>query len=436
VRVGHRASACGWLLVCAACAGATPTPGPAEVPEPADWAAVAPAARAPLQAAAAECRAHPSEAAAFEHLGRLYHGTEQPKLAARCYRQAIALGSADPHTRYFLALIDLENGRSDAALDELRWAIEREPGYAPLQFNLGRALLDVGQIAPAIAALERASELDPRQAGYAATLGRALRQAGRLEPAVAALRRALELDPGEPDAHQLLGLTLKALGRDAEAAGHLAQPARGTSRLVADPWLLEVQKTAVSPEVLIDRAEAHLARGRIDAAIELLTQVTAAHPEHGAAARALGRALLAAGRRDEALRAMTRATTIDPRDAEAHAVLAMIAFERGRTADAEREADLALGLVPAHPLGSIVKAGLTLEAGRAEQALALITPVVGRNDSLAAAHVVRADALARLGRYAEAVPEYRRAIELEPRSDYPQRRLEEASRALGRPVDR
>jgi len=398
------------------------------VPLPSDWSLVPEPLRGPIREAVSRCERAPRDAAAFERLGRLYHGNELVDLAVRGYEAALARGSTDPKIDYLLGLIRNERGESEAAIDRFRSVTRREASYAPAYYNLGRSLLDTARVDEAIAVFEQAVRLAPDDGSFHSGLARALRQAGRLDETAASLGRALEIDPESDEAHQLMGLTLRAMGRETESTAHLERVGRRSSSVVHDPWLLEVQRLASSLEILLSRAGVYIKQGQLDNAIELLERACVAYPERAAVHRSLADVYREVGRSQEAVDAYLRAIGLEPQDADAHASLALILLQHDDRDSAEREAGLALAADPAHAMALVVRATVEMRRGDSSAAIETIRPVLERRDDLAAAHVVHGEASAALGRLDDAAAAFARATELQPDAEYPRRRLEEVRR--------
>ena len=187
-----------WILLVAVVAvGAVGTawmlreqrPGATAVPVPADWALLPDGARSAVAAAVEACRAEPDDPATFALLGRIYHGNAQPALAIAAYEQALALGAGEASTPYLLALLYEDWGRTDHAVDRLRLSLDRDPGYAPTWFHLGRSLFDAGDLHGSITAFRRAVEIEPAGATYHPGLGRAPTGDGQTSRAVPSPRR-------------------------------------------------------------------------------------------------------------------------------------------------------------------------------------------------------------------------------------------------------
>ena len=141
------------------------------------------------------------------------------------------------------------------------------------------------------------------------------------------------------------------------------------------------------------------------------------------------------GQSQPALKAYGRAAELDPHDPEAHAALAVLLSGHGNLDGAASEAGLALAADPGHPMALTVKASVEVRRGQPATALSTIRPLLDRRDDLAGAHVVRGEALLKLGRLNPAAAAFSRAAQLEPSTAYPRRRLGAIYERLGRPDD-
>ncbi len=197
--------------------------------------------------------------------------------------------------------------------------------------------------------------------------------AGRRYGDAAALCRRILLDyPGLVDVHVQLAANLRHLGRFEEALAAFHEAARRSPALV-EPLALEIGKL-------------ELDQGHLDAATENARLALAANP------------------------------------LEAHLLLGGVASARGDLATAEREARAAIGSAD-HPRlpGLLLLARVLVDRGRFGEALAAIEQAAARvatgaSPPVATLEAARGDALARLGRAAEAESAFRREIEQFPGS--------------------
>lgn len=164
-----------------------------------------------------------------------------------------------------------------------------------------------------MAALRRAARRAPRDACLQHDLGLALMNLGQFAPALAAFDRAVALDPGFGAAHFRRGIVLELLGRpEAEAAYARAiaekfEFAGAYSRLAAlrdqagrrgEAAVLYTQaamRSAGTVQGALDRAQAALIEGEYGVAETQLRAVLAVQPQAGAARGQLGHILAARG---------------------------------------------------------------------------------------------------------------------------------------------
>ncbi|MCP3981256.1 MAG: tetratricopeptide repeat protein [bacterium] len=230
---------------------------------------------------------------------------------------------------------------------------------------------------------------------------------GRIETA----REAL--DAGGDGAHGRLGMLYDAYGfHDAAAACYRNAGALdpGAARW---PYYLG--------HLLRARGAAEDARDRFRRVLEL-------EPDYVPARIVLGRLTLAAGNRDGAAEQFERAAAVDERHAAALAGLGAVAAARGDHAEAVRHYEAARQLAPGatslnYPLGLAYR-GLgqderarELLGRRGEIPVPLVDPYLGEMRALRTgmlAHHTRGTALAAEGRDAEALVEFRRAVEADP----------------------
>jgi len=122
------------------------------------------------------------------------------------------------HVLHGLAL--LGQGRTDAAIDALRQAVELQPDPETL-FNLAAALLNRGDLDAAERSLNAALELRPFMAAGWKYRGLIRKARGERQAAIDALERSLALDPGDGSAYRELIVLLRDSGGEAEADRYL-----------------------------------------------------------------------------------------------------------------------------------------------------------------------------------------------------------------------
>jgi len=95
-------------------------------------------------------------AAAFE-----FGGQEQYQKAQRAYERALSLEPKQLEASMFLANLFVDTGRAEEAVDMLRGALNSNPNYAALHWELGYAYRFGGMLKESVAECERARLIDP-----------------------------------------------------------------------------------------------------------------------------------------------------------------------------------------------------------------------------------------------------------------------------------
>lgn len=159
----------------------------------------------------------PTDEDALHLASRLARMTGQRELALEAFARLAEVRSDDPmplvqQARLLLAMKDYEG-----AVKVGSEAIERDPQNPEGYQAVGRAHLNAGELASAIAMFQRAIEVNPDH-GYALNnLGFAYLRANENEKAVEVLTRAAELLPSVAYVHNNLGVALERQG-DLEGA--------------------------------------------------------------------------------------------------------------------------------------------------------------------------------------------------------------------------
>jgi protein O-GlcNAc transferase len=123
-------------------------------------------------------------------------------------------GNAD--ALHLMGVTKFQMGRSLEGADYVRRAIEREPGRAEFQNNLGLILAD-SSATKSIAAFRSATRLEPNLPEAWLNLARMLREG---DEAIAAFAEVLRINPNCFEAHYALAHRLKETGRIEDAVDH------------------------------------------------------------------------------------------------------------------------------------------------------------------------------------------------------------------------
>lgn len=364
---------------------------------------------------------------------------DRPFPAIEAYSGAIALRADSMVAHLKRGAVYSAQGELDAALRDLRLAVDIDP-TAPRPLDLlGDVNASLGRLDRAIDAYERSLALDERSPRVLYKLAVARYRAGRTAAARDALASALRLDPGFGEAHYLLGLVLRDDGRlpEARRAFEEAQrrmPAATAPReALAEVFALagnharaldELQALAALDASRPDRAVAvglALARaGRHDAAVLALGRAIERFPDSPQAFAALGHVWLAMAesRGDsvalkKAIEALAQAASRSDASGDTLAELARASALAGDASGAERALRQAVTRLPVPPDAFVQLAALTGRDGRTQEArdwLMRYAALVGDTQPLGRVAADIAAYSIELGEPAVAVHWYERAM--------------------------
>jgi predicted CXXCH cytochrome family protein len=266
------------------------------------------------------------------------------------------LGKYNPPGPEFYAALGNAYKKAGNYNQAIHWyeeALRRQTDFRPALEELGGALLESGQTAPATPVLEKASALPLPKTGVLTNLGGAYFRQSNLDRAKQVLARALSLNPDLPEAHNFLGM-VSVEQRDwpageqhfreaisiqpdyASAQYNLAALLAGTSRYAEAQYHFE-KAIGAQP----DYAEAHHHYGVLLAqlgsnhkALAELQESVRLDPGLAEAYSDLGTALVGQGQIEGAEEAYRHAIQIKPELYEAHLGLGQILAYRGNASQA------------------------------------------------------------------------------------------------------
>ena len=389
--------------------------------------------------------------------------------AETLFKSVANLSPKDASTQEYLGWARLKQGKNVESIESFRRAEAINNQSVSTYEGLGNAYLSLGQHEQAAEALDQALKLKPDQPEILSLLGIALRQTGKLDASKAAFRRIIELQPENYSALHELALTLKVEGNDIDAARELtkatrllllnkqyneaAQLSRDATNLDPSNGLAYLQLAEArigqkqyedglralneaakylppGPDVHILGAKANFLQGDLQKALERTDEalrLESLSPEaigiKGAIKQRLreydealplldksleldgerfrfhterGHAFEGLGRRTEAIEAYTRSIELHPSNRWTHSRVGML-----RMIEQEYE-----------PAASALKQGVELPADEDEVFYALKQPLEIYTE--AELRTSRGDALLQLHQNDQALPELKRALELDP----------------------
>src|SRR5437773_1755539 len=272
-----------------------------------------------------------------------------------------------------------------------------DPSDAGAHNNLGVLYYQKGLVPEAIEQFTRALELDPKMQVAQRNLEIAYHNTGFYDRRVAELQERLRQAPDERDARWELGRTYAILGAFDEAVAEFEELLAHRSKDVA---------------AMIQLGLAEKSRGRLELATDWFLRAVEEEPDSSVVHFYLGEVYYNRGLNEPALTARERALTLNPDNANAHYLMAFVLGDMGRHQDARAASKRAIQLNP--PLAR-AQTNLSLERYRAERQSAehrlreQPAPEVAEGSELA--HYNLGLAFRQKGYYAEALREYRLAIE-------------------------
>ena len=279
--------------------------------------------------------------------------------------------------------------------------VAHNPEARDAHLNLGSALFEADRFEEGLAASRIAVAQRPDSAGALANLGRALVALDQLEDAERHLRRAVQTDPRSTTAHQNLAEALRKQERYAEAV---------------DAYRAVLAIDERFALAYAGMGTALFGAQRYAEAISAMTRALALQPDLATAGSLhlhLGRAASELGRLDEAGQHFLRAAEADPSSVEPLLDLAKLRFRQGRGADADQVLDRARGMRPNDPatLHNVAEALRT--AGRHADAVTNYRAALEIAPEFAPSHAGLGIALFQWERYEEAIAALEQALSLQ-----------------------
>lgn len=235
-----------------------------------------------IEKARSEALAQPKSGQASGRLGMVLqaHTLDQPAVLA--YQRAIRLDPKEFAWRYYLSLSLQQTGQLEPALAAVSDALRIQPGYEPAVLEHGELLLKLGRFKEATAAIEPLLTKDPDSPLALYDLGRVKFAQQDFTAADDFYRRATQADPKYGAAWFGLAETSKRMGRSAEADRfyQLAESYKDHKPSAGDPLLTDVQKQGTGIQNRLRMAKAMLDHGEYDRATALYHAVLKQYPDN------------------------------------------------------------------------------------------------------------------------------------------------------------
>jgi tetratricopeptide (TPR) repeat protein len=352
-----------------------------------------------------------------ELLGLVYSAQSQDANASPHLEKAVRLNPRSAPARTNLAANLVRLGKLDGAGQQFKRAVELEPQSFDTNHNLGEFYIQSKKIADAVAYLERAQRIDPSSYDNGYDLSLAYLSTGRLADARQQIQELLKLK-NTAELHNLLGEVEEKDGKFVPAANEYELAAH------AEP----------SESNLFDWGSELLLHRTLGPAIEVFQDASQRYPASQRLAIGLGMALYVHGNYDEAVKSLLRAADLNPSDPSCYLFLSR-AYDRSPS-----QADEVIlrfrrysELQPRNGLALFYYAMSLWKGKRAQgptrdlhQIETLLKSSIELDPKLAEAYLQLGNLYSDQSQYAEAIPEYVRALELDPDLDDAHYRLGQA----------
>ena len=358
-------------------------------------------AAAPLEKLVKEL---PQSFEVHELLGLVYAAESQDGKANEHLAKAVRLKPDSVAARSNLAASYARLGKYDLAVEQFSKAQELDPANYDTNHNLGEAYIHGGNVGKALPYLEKAQRINPAAYDNGYDLSLACLISGKLGEARTYVQNLLTLkNTGE--LHNLLGQIEEKDGQFVAAENQFESAAR------MEP----------SESNLFDWASELLLHRTLDPAVKVFEEATARYPDSPRMMVGLGMAYYSRGNYDDAVKAFLNGADLNPSDARCYKFLAR-AYDSSPSQATEvidRFKKFA-GLQP-HNGQALYYYAMSLWKGKRaqdpdldlKQIESLLKKAIAESPTLPEAHLQLGNLNADQGRFAEAIPEYQRALELD-----------------------
>jgi putative PEP-CTERM system TPR-repeat lipoprotein len=396
-----------------------------------------------------------ADAEIFDLLGRAQSAARRPREAMEALARAAALAPDNRNILNRLAAARLAAGDAAGATEAAGRSLELEPAQPAMREMLAAAALIRGDLATATAELERLDASGQRGEAAGVTEGTLrltrLDLQGARESFTGVLRdhpesvagrlglaRVASAEGAAEETEKLLGEVLQRQPANPDALASLSLAARpGGPRAAQARAVLEAAQAASpgEPMLALTLADLMLRSGEAAQAVTLL-ESEPLKPQARSIPMLIARAeaLAAAGRLDDAREAGRTALAADPSSIEARMRFAMLTARAGDARSAETIVQEGLRATPGDARLQQTLVALVLQARGVDAALAVADRLAAQPSALPAAATLRGDVIASTNRMEDAARAYAAAQAQSPSLMLALRQAA-AFRAAGKPAE-
>ncbi|MGH9585973.1 MAG: tetratricopeptide repeat protein [Acidobacteriaceae bacterium] len=279
-----------------------------------------------------------------------------------------------------------QQGDTATAISKYRAMIRLAPHLAPAYNNLGMLYFNQRDYAKAVPVLERGLKLNPDMPTAVALLGLSDFELGESQKAEPLLQRALRAKPGDNDLQIALAHVLLALGKNRDAVEQLNDYVRRNPK-DQEAWYL-------------------LGKTYLQMSENALAKVNQINPNSYVAHEVAGEIDQSMKNYDGALLEFNKAVTLAPKQPGTHARLGNVYWMMGKWESAQGQFRAELAIAPSDCVSRWKLADSILRAnGSNDDALHNLNLTIEQCPKLMQARVDRAQALIKLNRQKEALPD-------------------------------
>ena len=309
----------------------------------------------------------------------------------------------------------------DAAIKEYQRGLNYDPKNEELQLRLVETLLNTGKIDDATKVTDRMLKDKPGDVMARITHARLLAIKGNSAEAITTLRDVVHDAPDNAQAHYMLGQVLRQTGDLAGAKAELQEAVKQQS----------FRGQPESPMVLKALAETYRDSHDYDTAREYAARLQKLN-ENNPEARFLN-ATIDIGAKDyaAALDELKEVQKTVPNDPTVHLNMAFAYAGEKKYADAEREFQAAIKIYPNFDAAWADYISLMFGTNQPAKGLALANQYATSNPNRASAHFINASALATARKYDQAMAEFQKVLQIDPKSMMAYYRIAQLHQVMG-----
>ena len=339
-----------------------------------------------------------------ELLGLVYAAESEDVKANDHLAKAARLNPGSAAARSNLAASYAKLGRLDQALEQFKKAVELEPNNYETNHNLGELYVRQGTVKRALPYLQKAQKIKPDSYANGFDLTLAYMVSGRLGDARNSAKGLLSVkETGE--VHNLLAQIEEKDGNYVAAVNEFEAAAR------LEP----------SESNLFDWGGELLMHRTLDPAVQVFEEATRRFPKSPRLMVGLGMAYYARGNYDDAVKAFLKGADLDPGDARCYQFLSRAYDSSPSQANEVIERFRRFAELQPGNGRALYYYAMSLWKGKRAQDSSLdlgqigllLQRAIAANPKLPEAHLQLGNLTADQGKFAEAIPEYQRALELD-----------------------